>query len=477
MRRLPILGAALATLGVVLGVLSLVAGPASAQASLGAAQRCNPVADGQPAGRVSVIKVEGLIDPVMADFIDRSISDGEAAGVVAVVVQIDSSGSVVDDSRLVELARHIHTAKVPVTFWIGPSGSIATGGAAQLAGASSKIGIAPGSRLGKTGPLVVPDRYLDPAFLEAADRLETGTVTPKEAYDLGITDERSAPIIGQFLIDLPGFHSKPVKAGKRIVCQPQTSPVFSSLPVQDQLFHTVASPAAAYLLFVIGLSLMIFEFFTAGVGVAGLVGAGAFVLSCYGLAVLPVRPWAVALLVLAMFGFAVDVQTGVPRVWSGIGVVALIVGSLTLYDGLSLSWITLLVGIGGVTLAMIAGMPAMVRTRFSTPTIGREWMIGEEGEAVTNVDPDGVVSIRGALWRARTNRATPIELHAGVRVVEVDGLLLEVEPLEGGAIDYRERRRGGDGEGDADAADPSGDGRGDDDDGRVLVDGQPLDPA
>ena len=466
MRRLPIIGAALTMLGVVLGVLSLVAAPASAQE-----QRCDPVAPGASAGRVSVIKVAGLIDPVMADFIDTSITRGEAARVVAVVIQIDSTGSVVDDSRLVALARHIHTATVPVTVWIGPSGSSALGGAAQLAGASAKLGIAPGSRLGKTGPLVVPERYLSPAFREAAGRLETGTVTPKEAYALGITDERSAPIIGQFLIDLPGFHSKPVKAGKRIVCQPQTTPVFSSLPVQDQLFHTVASPAAAYLLFVIGLSLIIFEFFTAGVGVAGLVGAGAFVLSCYGLDILPVRPWALALLVLAMFGFAVDVQTGVPRVWSGIAVVSLIVGSLALYDGFELSWITLLVGIGGTTLAMIGGMPAMVRTRFSTPTIGREWMIGEEGEAVTRVDPDGVVQVRGALWRARTNRATPIDLNAGIRVVEVDGLLLEVEPLEGGAVDYREKRRGGGDE-------PAGDGDdGDDGDGRVLVDGKPLGPA
>jgi membrane-bound serine protease (ClpP class) len=86
---------------------------------------------------------------------------------------------------------------------------------------------------------------------------------------------------------------------------------------------------------------------------------------------------------------------------------------------------------------MLGGMPTMVRTRFSTPTIGREWMVGEEGEAVAAVDPDGVVEIRGALWRARTNRATPLAAGDPVRVVEVDGLLLEVEPLEGAAKDYR----------------------------------------
>lgn len=462
MRRLPTLGVALATLAVVMGSFSALAGPAAARSGSTAQEGSGD------AGRVSIIKVEGLIDPVMAEFIDRSITEGEAAGVVAVVLQMDSSGSVVDDARLVALAKHIHESTVPVAVWVGPSGSSALGGAAQLAGSAERIGIAPGARIGKTGPLVIPEEYLSPAFLAASDRLENGTINAAEAFKLKITADKDAPVIGEFLIDIPGFEVKEVKEGGRTVRQPVTTPVFSSLPVQEQLFHTVSSPAAAYLLLVIGLSLIIFEFFTAGVGVAGLVGAGCFVMSCYGLANLPLRPWALALLVIAMFGFAVDVQTGVPRLWSAIAVVCLMVGSVMLFDGFDLSWITLLVGIGGTSLAMIAGMPAMVRTRFSTPTIGREWMIGEEGEAVTNVSPDGVVRVRGALWRARTNRATPIDLHAGIRVVEVEGLLLEVEPLEGGAVDYREKRRGGD------EADDEGEVA---DDGRVLIDGKPLDPA
>lgn len=462
MRRLPILAATLIMAAAVLGL----AGPVAARALAPVQDAADePVSD---PGRVSILKVEGLIDPVMADFIDRSIAEANEAGAVAVVLQLDSADAVVSDEVLVDLARTIHDSDVPVAVWVGPSGSSARGKAAQLAGAADLVGIAPGARLGKTGPLVVPTELLSPAFVDAAARLEGSTVNAEEAAELGIVENEDAPVIGEFLIDLPGFETREVEVEGRTVREPVTTPVFSALPVQQQLFHTVASPAAAYLLFVIGLGLIIFEFFTAGVGVAGLVGAGSFVLSCYGLGILPVRPWALALLVLAMFGFAIDVQTGVPRAWSAIAFVALLVGSLALYDGFSLSWITLLVGVGGTTLAMVGGMPAMVRTRFSTPTIGREWMIGEEGEAVTNISPDGVVRLRGALWRARTNRATPIEVRAGIRVVEVDGLLLEVEPLEGGAVDYRERR----GAGDDDADEPRTDG-----DGVVLVDGQPLDPA
>jgi membrane-bound serine protease (ClpP class) len=109
-------------------------------------------------------------------------------------------------------------------------------------------------------------------------------------------------------------------------------------------------------------------------------------------------------------------------------------------NDMRLGWITLVVGIVGVMLTYIVGMPSMVRTRFATPTIGREWMIGQEGEAAVAIDPDGVAVVSDARWRARTNRATPIPVGAGLRVVAIDGVTLEVEPLEGAARDYRERR-------------------------------------
>jgi membrane-bound serine protease (ClpP class) len=77
---------------------------------------------------------------------------------------------------------------------------------------------------------------------------------------------------------------------------------------------------------------------------------------------------------------------------------------------------------------------------FATPTIGREWMIGQSGTAIEDVDPDGVVEVGTARWRARTNRATPIRVGEQFRVAAIDGVTLEIEPLEGAARDYRERR-------------------------------------
>jgi membrane-bound serine protease (ClpP class) len=179
----------------------------------------------------------------------------------------------------------------------------------------------------------------------------------------------------------------------------------------------------------VGLLLIVFEFFTVGIGLAGGAGAGFLVLAAYGLAVLPTRPLAVGLLTLGVAGFAVDVQTGAPRVWTGVGTASLVAGTWLVYDGVSLPLVTAVLTLAGVALFMLAAMPSVVRARFSTPTIGRESMVGETGRATASLGPEGMVRVREALWRARTNRATPIAAGERVRVVGVEGLVLEVEPV------------------------------------------------
>jgi membrane-bound serine protease (ClpP class) len=224
---------------------------------------------------------------------------------------------------------------------------------------------------------------------------------------------------------------------------PNQSVHFRKLGLAQQAIHTLSSPSIAYVLYVAGLALIVFEFFTAGVGLAGLAGAGAVVGAFIGFSHLPVHPWAVALLAVGVVGFAIDVQAGGFGFWTAAGFVALVAGSLTLTGGEHLDprwWVVVLV-CAGTTVFMLAGMTAAVRSRFSTPTVGREGMVGEMGRAEVDVAPDGVVRIRDALWRARTNRATPIKAGDSVRVVEVQGLILEVEPETGGARDYRHGTR------------------------------------
>lgn len=258
--------------------------------------------------------------------------------------------------------------------------------------------------------------------------------------DAGLVD-RFAPIVREHIVNIEGVDSEIEEVDGEQAQSPTALVRFSKLPLGTQFLHTVASPSVAYLLLVVALGLLLFEFYTAGVGIAGVVGAGCLVLAGYGVAELPHNTWALVAVVASAVGFAVDVQSGVPRAWTVISMAAFTAGSLFLFTEFPPTWLALVSGIVGMAAAMFSGMPSMVRARFGTPTIGREWMIGLEGSAVGPVDPDGTVRVREALWRARTNRATPLAAGEPLRVAGIDGLVLEVEPLEGAAVDYRDRRR------------------------------------
>ena len=410
---------------------------------------------------VDVFEVSGLIDDIMVDEIVEAIELASAGDAQALILQMNSRAAVVSRSDMARLAERIHTADVPIAIWVGPSGSRAYGLPAQLLAVADVTGMAPGTRIGRTGtPLTVPGVEIE--FGQATEELRSGTLGFQDARRLGAlrltTSDEGVPVLRNMVFALDGL----TLGGQVLdtvverldddggVVRDATTVRFSKLDALPRLLHTVASPPVTYLLFTIGLALLIFEFFTAGVGVAGLVGAVSAVLGSYGLGALPVRGWAIALLIVAMLALAIDVQVGVPRLWTGIGLAAYGVASWTLFlpvDGTSLrpSWITLVAGIGGTALAFIVGMPSMVRTRFATPTIGREWMVGQMATAVGPIDPEGIVRLGDAQWRARTNRATPIPAGTPARVVAIDGITLEVEPEEGAARDYRERRsKGGD---------------------------------
>ena len=375
------------------------------------------------------MQVNGLLDPSNAALIRSSLRHAEAAHSTAIVFQLDASGAV--DVDVPALLRDFTNAKVPTAVWIGPSGGAARGASALLALSADVVAIAPGAHFGP----IIPVSYDHPSQkLAAAQQLVGKTVTEKaNTLQLFIASLDGKTVDGVKLSTLRGT------GNKRFLNQDVH---FHKLDLTQQLAHTLDSPWVAYFLFVVGLALIIFEFFTAGIGLAGAIGALSLLGACFGFSHLPVAPWAVFLLLFGMFGLAVDLQAGGLGAWTFIGAGSLVAGSIWLYDGssrLDPSWWVLVLVIGGTLLFMLSGMTAMVRSRFSTPTIGREELIGEMGIAEAEVAPDGVVRIRDALWRARTNRATPIHAGDGVRVVSVEGIVLEVEPETGGARDYRHR--------------------------------------
>ncbi len=402
---------------------------------------------------VDVLQISGLLDHIVADEVGQAIERAESGDAQALILQINSKASVIGRDAMKDLYAEIRDAGVPIAIWVGPSGARATGLLAQLLSAADATGMAPGARIGKTGvPL-----FDDVSFGDATDFLRTGTLGFQDARRQGalkleISDE-GAPTIRNMVFALDGLTLDGIELDTAVetlnddgtVSNDITTVRFQKLGLVAQMFHTAASPPVAYLFLIIGLALLVFEFFTAGIGVAGLVGAVCLLLGFYGLGELPDRGWALGLIVFSMVAFSVDVQVGIPRFWTGVGLTSFVVGSWFLFPtidqhNLRPSWLTLLVGVGGIALTFISGMPSMTRTRFATPTIGREKLIGQVGRAVTDITPDGAVQIGSARWKARTNRATPVKAGESARVTGIDGVVLEVEPETGGARDYRERR-------------------------------------
>ena len=382
---------------------------------------------------VVVVEASGLMDPVMVRMMQKTLEEVDTTKTIALVFQINISGSVVEEEKIVALGEAISSSPIPISFWIGPSGSRAKGPITELALISGDIGISPGSKIGKIGQSILSS---DSSEAQKNFDLNEKTFNYEEAIEKGIA--RSSPVLLEHLVGLEGFEViSDVDSGE---IKPLTQTRFEEMDPPDQFFHSVGSPAITYLLFLAGMGLLVFELYTAGVGIAGVLGALCLLLGFYGLAVLPSNPWGIALLIFSMFSFAVDIQTGVPRFWSAVAAISLVAGSLLLFDGLSLSWLTLLFGILLTVSCMSAGMPAMIRTRFATPTIGREWIVGELGMALEEINPNGTVEVKGAIWKAQTNRATPIKVNDEIRVAAVDGFWLDVEPLEGAARDYRERK-------------------------------------
>ena len=345
-------------------------------------------------GYVEVFEVSGLLDDVLASALENSIIDAQNNGANALILQMNSKQAVISNQRLVALGQAFLDSSIPIEVWVGPSGSTAQGKVAQLALLSDSLGVSIGSSIGKTGEYVFSSMELNSSYQEKIKILRSSTLQWNEAIEANLVqcdrveiDElgktltekeqlaRCAnPTLGDFLVNRDSFVSEVIQTDDGPRLSPLTKTKINRLNLIDQLMHTVASPPITYLLLVSGLALLLFEFFSIGVGIAGVIGAISVALSAYGLTILPFRPWALLLIIFSMLAFAIDIQTVVPRVWTLIGQIMFTIGTIFLYYevNVEMSWIPMSVGIIGVLVLMARGMPIMIRGRFATTQIDRQ---------------------------------------------------------------------------------------------------------
>lgn len=381
---------------------------------------------------IDVIEVSGPLDAGVLDFMADSIDRAAQAGQVLAVLQVDSP-AVLDAEALDRLLAKVKEPPLPLAVWVGPAPARAYGGVALIATTAEHAAIAPGSEIGLISPVVAgtdvePGQVPFPAWLDEAVPAEESGL-PLEAA------------IRQYLQELNGvtFATAAGPVTVETVRPYRDGVTLKTVTLREpglglRLFRLAATPEAAYFFLVAGLTIAAFEFYAIGPGVAAAVSALSLLLAGWGAVNLPVRPWALAMAVAGWGLLTAAYQRGGAALLTVAGAGSLQVAGMFYVEGsgqIDPRWYLILPSVLAVLFFYLLAMPTVQRARFSTRTMGREGLVGETGTAMTRFDPDGVVEVRGARWRASAHREAGIEAGAPVVVVGVDGLYLEVEPVPG----------------------------------------------
>jgi membrane-bound serine protease (ClpP class) len=396
---------------------------------------------GPTGDRIEVVAVTGPLDSRLVAFVEDAITGSDAA---LVVLRIDSPAAL--DDSVGDLIDLVADPPVPVAVWVGPEPAGASGAAVRLLAVAQIQGAAPGVVLGPAAPTLAGATDDGDAIASAHPDLPAEVIDGRVVVAgpiPGLVTEVQ-PSIGQFVVALDG---REVTAGGVtvtldtalqeevdgvMVTKPSGTTAFVEPGLIDRTLRLTISPGAAFFFLVLGLTLIVFEFYAAGPGLAAASGAIALLLAGYGLASMPIRWWALLLTLAGIALYTADFQRNDLGWRSFLGTGGLIAGGLLLVDGgdqLPTSWWVVLVVVAFAALFFGFGLTTVVRARFSTQTIGRDHLIGRRGTAETDVAPDGIVLVDGARWGARATRASGIGPGDAVTVVAVDGVMLEVEPV------------------------------------------------
>ncbi|MDJ0962096.1 MAG: NfeD family protein [Acidimicrobiia bacterium] len=390
--------------------------------------------DQPPADKIVVAEVNGPLDQRTIDYLVDAVQEAETQ---LVILQFDTPGIASGDpSPLFEALR---TTVVPVAMWVGPAGAEAYGGVAGLQELVDVVGAAPGARIGFAIPTV------------AGGSTEIVTGTRDEEFDTAATEitedgpnpgylDVVSPSIGQFIAALDGrtIDGVTLETTETIIADDGTEVIVPSVFVEfrkpglfTRFLRLSIFPEATFFFLAAGIALMAFEFYAAGAGITAAVSVLTLFLAGYGLATLPINWVAVVATLLGMWMYTWEFQRNQLGIRSIVGTALLLGGGFTFTTAspqFAPRWWAVILVVIGVALFYVFAMGTVVRSRFSTPTLGREHLVGARGVAETDFDPEGFVTIAGARWKARSHRAAGLQPGDEIEVVEVKGIVLEVGP-------------------------------------------------
>lgn len=386
---------------------------------------------------VEILPLSGFLDPPTSAQIRDVLELADEQGSILVVLQLDGAGAVSADTQ--ELVELIEGSPVPVAVLVGPLGTgpqVAGGLAALWLSADVRAAVLDAT-VGPLQPLDLADEGADAGALlaqvqrdgEDAGSLLDDAVAAEQLVDAGVAD-LMVPSLEALLLELDGA----TVAGQELVIEGGEVGVrFHSLGLVRRMLHAATTAPFIYLLLTVGLGMLLFEVFQPGFGVAGLAGIITAGIGAFGLWVLPVTWWAVALVILGLLLYAVDTAV------AGFGPITLaasaafVVGSLNFYDAQALQlpvWLVVLVTLT-VASFFVFVMTVILRAQAGPDGVQVDELVGRAGIVRSVLNPEGHVYLDGALWRARwTGESKRAKVGTPVRVHAVDGPVVLVEPFD-----------------------------------------------
>jgi membrane-bound serine protease (ClpP class) len=400
------------------------------------------------APRVFVGRIQDAIGPITKEYVHRVLEMAAERTPECVVFAMDTPGGL--DASMRSIVKDILSSPVPVVIFVYPSGARAASAGAIISLAAHIVAMAPGTNVGAAHPVPVGQGDMDEHMsekvtndaaayargiakqrgrdVEWAEKIvrESISSTAEEALELGVID-LIATDLEDLLAELDGrtvaIGDETLTLSTEDAVQVEVAP-----SAREKLLAKIADPNIAYLLLLLGIFGIFFELQNPGAIFPGVVGGIAILLAFFALQLLPVNLAGLALILLAVVMFLLEIKIPSGGLLTVGGIASMLIGSIMLIDSplpfmrVSISLIIPSVIFTALFFAFAMGMG--IRAHRKKVTTGDRGIIGEIGVAKTDITDTGSVFVHGEYWNARSDERIPS--NTKVVVVGVDGMTLEV---------------------------------------------------